>query len=121
MGRVLLAGLSRNAWSGIATAKFTALTDRTITIPRGCARSLRNAVGRATRPSRTSLRTVVAVAVPVFDSIGRIVSALNSSGHSKKMSKAKPVRERLPMLTEAARDISRELARLPGLALSAQL
>jgi len=123
MGRVLLAGLSteRLEWY-LATAKFTALTERTITDPA----RLRQVIAECRRAGYAAVEDelaygVVAVAVPVFDSIGRIVSALNSSGHSKKMSKAKLVRERLPMLTEAARDISRELARLPGLALSAQI
>jgi DNA-binding IclR family transcriptional regulator len=57
----------------------------------------------------------------VFDPKGRVVAALNSSSHSKRTNKTKLVRERLAMLTEVARQISRELAHLPGLALSAQV
>jgi IclR family pca regulon transcriptional regulator len=123
MGRVLLSGLSaeRLDWY-FRNAEIAPLTDRTITDPA----RLRQAIAECRRAGYAAVEDelaygVVAVAVPVFDSMGRIVSALNSSGHSKKMSKAKLVRERLPMLTEAARDLSRELARLPGLSLSAQV
>ena len=63
---------------------------------------------------------VVAVAVPVLDTAGRVVAALNSSGHTKRMTKAQLVRERLPMLRETSERISRELAHLPAFALSAQ-
>jgi IclR family pca regulon transcriptional regulator len=123
MGRVLLGGLGaeRLDWY-FATAELKALTDKTVTDPA----RLRALIAESRRAGYAAVEDelaygVVAVAVPVFDSIGRIVSALNSSSHSKKTSKAKLVRERLPMLVEAARDISRELARLPGLALSAQV
>jgi IclR family pca regulon transcriptional regulator len=64
---------------------------------------------------------VVAVAVPVHDQYGRVVAALNSSSHSRRVTKAKIVRERLAMLRQASRAISAELARVPGLSLSAQL
>ena len=63
---------------------------------------------------------VVAVAVPVYDQSRRVVAALNTSSHSKKISKAKLVRERLALLQELSEQISRELLRVPGLSLSAQ-
>ena len=63
---------------------------------------------------------VVAVAVPVYDQSQRVVAALNTSSHSKKISKAKLVRERLALLQELSAQISRELLRVPGLSLSAQ-
>jgi len=63
---------------------------------------------------------VVAVAVPVFDGTGRVVAALNSSSHSKKISKAELVRQRVGMLQEVSRQMSAELTRVPGLSLSAQ-
>jgi IclR family pca regulon transcriptional regulator len=123
MGRVLLAGLSpdRLAWY-FAHARITALTDRTVTdrdrlerLIADCRRSGYSAV------EDELAYGVVAVAVPVFDPKGRVVAALNSSSHSKRTNKTKLVRERLAMLTEVARQISRELAHLPGLALSAQV
>jgi IclR family transcriptional regulator, pca regulon regulatory protein len=58
--------------------------------------------------------------VPVTDPAGRVVAALNSSGHSKRMTKAQLVRDRLPMLRQVSREISSELALVPGLALSVQ-
>ena len=64
---------------------------------------------------------VVAVAVPVFDQASRVVAALNSSSHSKRTTKAKLVRERLPMLKKISAQISQELSRVPGLSLSAQM
>jgi IclR family pca regulon transcriptional regulator len=63
---------------------------------------------------------VVAVAVPVYDQSRRVVAALNTSSHSKKISKAKLVRERLALLQQLSEQISRELLRVPGLSLSAQ-
>jgi IclR family pca regulon transcriptional regulator len=123
MGRVLLGGLGpeRLDWY-FANAELAPLTDKTVVDPA----RLRQLVAESRRAGYAAVEDelaygVVAVAVPVFDSIGRNVSALNSSSHSKKTSKAKLVRERVPMLVEAARDISRELARLPGLALSVQV
>jgi hypothetical protein len=64
---------------------------------------------------------VVAVAVPVFDLRGRVVAALNSSSHSRRTTKARLVRDRLSMLRRASREISAELARVPGLSLSAEV
>jgi IclR family pca regulon transcriptional regulator len=62
---------------------------------------------------------VVAVAVPVFDQSARVVAALNSSGHSRRTNKAKLVRERFAMLQKVSREISADLASVPGLSLSA--
>jgi IclR family pca regulon transcriptional regulator len=63
---------------------------------------------------------VVAVAVPVLDHAGTVVAALNSSGHSKRITRAKLVRERLTMLRDVSRRISAELRGVSGLSLSAQ-
>ncbi len=64
---------------------------------------------------------VVAVAVPVFDQARRVVAALNSSSHSKKITKTKLVRERLAILQRFSNQISLELQRVPGLSLAAQI
>jgi DNA-binding IclR family transcriptional regulator len=56
----------------------------------------------------------------VYDASRRVVAALNSSSHSKKITKTKLVRERLTLLQELSAQISRELDRVPGLSLSAQ-
>jgi DNA-binding IclR family transcriptional regulator len=59
--------------------------------------------------------------VPVFDQQGRVVAALNSSSHSRRISKGKLVRERLKMLQQASQQISTDLATAPWLSLSAQI
>ena len=60
-----------------------------------------------------------ALAVPVFDQHRRVVAALNSSGHSRRVTKAKLIRERFTMLQQVSREISADLAGVPGLSLSA--
>ncbi|MDR2215930.1 MAG: helix-turn-helix domain-containing protein [Nevskiaceae bacterium] len=123
MGRVLLAGLgpARLRWY-FENAHFTALTSRTVTDPAKLARivaeSRRN--GCAVVDEELALG-VIAIAVPVYDGNGRVVAALNSSSHARRTDKAALVRERLPMLQQISRQISAEIARVPGIALSAQL
>ena len=122
-GRVLLAGLSAERLDKyFQTAKFVALTDQTVTDPA----KLRQAIDDSRRTGYSAVEDelaygVVAVAVPVFDPEGRVVAALNSSSHSKRITKTKLVRARLAMLQQVSRQISSELARVPGLALSAQV
>ena len=58
---------------------------------------------------------LVAVAVPVLGRDSRIVAALNSSGHSKRMGKCKLFREPVPILQAVSRKISDEIARISGL------
>ena len=123
MGRVLLAGLSpeRLAWY-FANVKLEPLTDRTVTDRARLERLIEECrrTGYAAVEDELAYG-VVAVAVPVVDQAGRVVAALNSSSHSKKYSKSQLVRERLSMLKEVSRQISRELAHLPGLSLGAQV
>jgi len=61
---------------------------------------------------------VVALAVPVHDQQGRVVAALNSSSHSSRITVANLVRERLDMLQGVSRQITKDLASVPGLSLS---
>jgi IclR family pca regulon transcriptional regulator len=122
MGRVLLAGLGPDRLAAyFERARIEALTSHTVTDPR----RLRRLVEECRRSGYAAVEDelalgVVAVAVPVLDSAGRVVAALNSSGHTKRMTKTQLVRERLPMLRATSERISRELAHLPALALSAQ-
>jgi len=123
MGRVLLAGLTPDRLDVyFRTQKFVALTEHTVTEPK----KLRQLIEECRRAGYSAVEDelaygVVAVAVPVFDLSGRVVAALNSSSHSRRMPKAKLVRDRLAMLKQASQQISAELARVPGLALSAQV
>lgn len=122
-GRVLLAGLSPDRLAKYwATATITALTDKTVTDRA----KLTKLIDECRRAGYSAIEDelaygVVAVAVPVYDQAGRVVAALNSSSHSKKMTKAKLVRERLSMLKQISAQISKELSRVPGLSLSAQM
>ncbi len=122
MGRVLLAGLSTEQLEQyFRTQKFVALTTQTVIEPK----RLHALIVECRRAGYSAVEDelaygVVAVAVPVFDQSGRVVAALNSSSHSRRVSKTSLVRQRLAMLRQASREISVELARLPGIALSAQ-
>ncbi len=120
-GRALLAGLAPERLQHyLDTATFEALTDRTIIDPL----RLRQLIEDCRRTGYAAVEDelaygVVALAVPVFDQYGRVVAALNSSSHSRRISKAKLVRERFNMLQKVSRQITADLAVVPGLSLSA--
>src|SRR5580692_4996954 len=120
-GRVLLAGLNAERLQRyFDTANLDALTDRTVTDPA----KLRQLIEDCRRTGYSAVEDelaygVVALAVPVFDQYGRVVAALNSSGHSRRVAKSKLIRERFTMLQEVSRRISADLASVPGLSLSA--
>jgi IclR family transcriptional regulator, pca regulon regulatory protein len=122
-GRALLAGLSAERLQHyFDTAILQALTDRTVTDPL----KLRQLIEDCRRSGYSAVEDelaygVVALAVPVFDQSGRVVAALNSSGHSRRVTKAKLIRERFAMLQDVSRRISADLAGLPGLSLSANV
>jgi IclR family transcriptional regulator, pca regulon regulatory protein len=120
-GRVLLAGLGADRLKLYFTrASLEALTDRTVTDPA----RLRQLIEDCRRTGHSAVEDelaygVVALAVPVLDQRGHVVAALNSSGHSRRITKNKLVRERFAMLQEISRQISADLASVPGLSLSA--
>lgn len=122
MGRVLLAGLGPERLKRyFDETNFIALTDHTVTdrtrlmkLVEDCRR-----VGYSAVEDELAYG-VVAVAVPVFDQSRKVVAALNSSSHSKKITKARLVRDRIPMLQKISAQISGELSRVPGLSLTAQ-
>jgi IclR family pca regulon transcriptional regulator len=119
-GRALLAGLSPERLQRyFDAATLEALTDRTVTDPvklRALVEECRRA-GYAAAEDELAYG-VVALAVPVFDHAGRVVAALNSSSHSRRITKAKLIRERFGMLKEVSARISKDLAGVPGLSLS---
>ena len=121
MGRVLLGGLGPDRLRAyFDQGGFAALTKHTLTDPTKLERRIDEArrLGYAAVEDELAYG-VVAVAVPVLDAAGRVVAALNSSSHSKKISRAELARERVGMLQEISAALSRELGRFPGLALSA--
>lgn len=123
MGRVLLAGLgAERLHEYFERASFEPLTKHTVTEPAKLIRRIEEARRSGYAAVEDELAYgVVAVAVPVFDATQRVVAALNSSSHSRKITRVELVRERVGMLQEASRDITRELGRFPGLSLSAQI
>lgn len=122
-GRVLLAGVSAERLQGyFEDAKFEPLTERTVTDPA----KLRILIEDCRRCGYSAVEDelaygVIALAVPVFDHQGRVVAALNSSGHSRRTTKKRLVRDRLAMLQQVSRQISKDLATVPWLSLSAQV
>lgn len=120
-GRVLLAGVREERLQRyFETAKIEALTDYTVTDPD----SLRSLIENCRHCGYSAVEDelaygVIAVAVPVFDDQGRVVAALNSSSHSRRTTRTQLVRERLAMLQQVSREISRDLSIVPWLSLGA--
>lgn len=121
MGRVLLAGLDEARLERyLKETRFQPLTEKTECEPA----KLRKVIAEVRRSGYSAVEDelaygVVAVAVPVVDRSGRVIAALNSASHSKRMSKARIVRERVKMLREVSALLSAELIRVPGLSLGA--
>jgi IclR family pca regulon transcriptional regulator len=121
-GRVLLAGVSEDRLQHyFESARLEALTERTVTD----VAKLRALIDESRRAGYSVVEDelaygVIALAVPVLDQQRRVVAALNSSSHSRRISRSKLVRERLSMLQQVSRQISTDLAIVPWLALSAQ-
>src|SRR6267378_4281753 len=88
-GRVLLAGLSAAGLETyFKTARLEALTDRTVVDPG----RLRQLIDDCRRSGYAAVEDelaygVVALGVPVFDHSRRVVAALNTSSHSRKITK----------------------------------
>jgi IclR family transcriptional regulator, pca regulon regulatory protein len=123
MGRVLLAGLSAESLANyFAKAKLERLTEKTVTDRS----QLERLIGDARRNGYCVIEEelsmgVVALAVPVVDSAGRVVAALNTSSHSRQTTAAALVAGRLATLQRISKAISGELANIPMLSLSAQV
>lgn len=120
-GRVLLAGLTTDRLRHyFATADLVALTEHTVTEQAKLKRLIEDCRRTGYSAVEDELAYgVVALAVPVFDHAHRVVAALNTSSHSRRISKVKLVRERCAMLQKVSAQISAELASIPGLSLSA--
>jgi IclR family pca regulon transcriptional regulator len=123
MGRVLLAGLGATGLDRYFDgAVIDPLTKYTVTDRE----QLRRIVEKCRRAGYSVVKDeldygVVALAVPVHDQQGRVVAALNTSSHSSRITAAKMVQERLDMLQAVSRQITKDLASVPGLSLSAGL
>jgi IclR family pca regulon transcriptional regulator len=123
MGKVLLAGMGTErlaAW--FEQSKLERLTERTIT-DRATLASQLDAVrrdGYATAEEEIAAGAV-SLAVPVRDAAGRVVAALNVSVHAHEASAAQLTAQHLAALRDASLAVSAEAARMPVIALSAQV
>jgi IclR family transcriptional regulator, pca regulon regulatory protein len=123
MGRVLLSGLTpERLQQYFEQARLEPLTDKTITDRK----QLEKIIETCRRDKYAVVEEelalgVVALAVPVYSSDGRIVAALNSSSHARKADGPTLIKERLALLQRISTAISAELARIPGLTLSASI
>jgi IclR family transcriptional regulator, pca regulon regulatory protein len=123
LGKVLLAGLSPEKLEAyFAKARLERLTENTVIDSAALTQQLeavrRN--GYASAEGEVS-PGVSAIAVPVLDAAGRIVAALNITAHAHEVTVAELAAKHLATLRQASQAISTEVARVPGLTLSAQI
>lgn len=123
LGKVLLAGLGPerlNAW--FERAQLERFTDRTITDRATLMQQIETArrEGYATAEEEVT-PGAAALAVPVRDAAGRVVAALNVSVHVREATAAQLVARHLAALRDASLAVSAEAARMPVIALSAQV
>lgn len=117
MGRVLLAALPDEARKAyLDTFEPAALTSRTLTDRAELGRELERvaAEGFATTVDQLDYG-ITALAVPIRDTEGRTIAALNSSGYTGLVTPEAMVRDRLPALRETAMHVSHQIARHPML------
>lgn len=113
-GRVLLADRSDDEIDAYLQGALPALTEETVTDPA----KLKKLVLAARKDGYAVVEDelaygVISLAVPLFDQHGRVVAALNSSGHSKRIDKKRIVAERLEMVREHGARISAEFRQVP--------
>ncbi len=123
LGKMLLAGLGPErlaAW--FERAQLERFTDRTITDRA----TLMQQIEAARRDGYATAEEEVtpgasALAVPVRDAAGRVVAALNVSVHVREATAQQLVARHLAALRDASLAVSAEAARMPVIALSAQV
>lgn len=123
LGKIMLAGLGTErlaAW--FEQSQLEGLTDRTITDRATLVQQLEvvRRDGYATAEGELA-SGIASLAVPVRDAAGRVVAALNVSVHSYEASAAQLVTRHLAALRDASLAVSAEAARMPVIALSAQV
>ncbi|WP_326523870.1 IclR family transcriptional regulator domain-containing protein [Sphingomonas sp.] len=113
-GRILLAARTDAEIDAYLKGPLPALTEETVTDPAALKKILAAARmdGYAVVEDELAYG-VISLAVPLHDENGRIVAALNSSGHSKRIDKERIVREQLAMVREHAGLISAEFRQVP--------
>lgn len=112
MGRVLLAHLPEADLDGyLSRTTLHKLTNHTITSEAGLREVLATVRARGWAAVDQELEAGVrSIAVPIRDSSGRVVAAINTSAHAARVPMRSLEREFLPRIQEAARQIDSELA-----------
>jgi len=119
MGKVLLAHAGDAAIAAFLAAPLARLTERTVTDAESFRARLAMVRERHYDSALDELDYgIVSVAVPVRDSAGQVVAAINCSTSTTRISQDELVRTRLPLLQDAADAIAAELRRFPMLARS---
>jgi IclR family pca regulon transcriptional regulator len=116
MGKVLLAFMPpAQLEEYLATAHLNPLTDRTIRDPQKLRAALEKVrrTGWATNDQESEIG-VRTVAVPIIDRAGHAVAAMNLAGHASRVSMRELRNNHLPVLLEAAHQISRALGMSPS-------
>lgn len=112
MGRVLLAGLPDDEFDGyLAGTDLAALTPHTVTDKR----KFRSLIGRVREEGYALVdqeleEGVRSIAAPISNDRGRVIAAMNVSGHASRVSVQRMRAEFLPRLLEAASEISERAA-----------
>lgn len=117
LGKVLLAFQPEDVVADyFARATLTGFTERTVTTRDALVARLHDVRANGYDTSLDELDYgLVSVAVPVFDAQRRIVSAINCSTSTTRISQDELVRTRLPLLRVAADEIGASLQRWPAL------
>jgi IclR family pca regulon transcriptional regulator len=117
MGRVLLADLPEDAldrW--LSRSPMIRYTEFTVTDPRQFRTALKTVRSKGYATVRDELFLgVTALAVPIVDSSGRAVAALNTSAYSGQFTERRLVQDRLASLKKASKEISELVIRHPTL------
>jgi IclR family pca regulon transcriptional regulator len=117
MGRILLADLSEDAldrW--LSRSPMIRYTEFTVTDPRQFRAALKAVRSNGYATVRDELFLgVTALAVPIVDSSGRAVAALNTSAYSGQFIERRLVQDRLTSLKKASKEISELVIRHPTL------
>jgi IclR family pca regulon transcriptional regulator len=122
MGKVLLAGLSPEKLAAyFAKAKLEPITSHTITDSAVLTQQIEAARRDGYAKSEEEVASAVAgIAVPVHDGTGNVVASLGIGVPMHEGNASQLVARHLDRLREASKAISAEVARVPGLALSAR-
>jgi IclR family pca regulon transcriptional regulator len=112
MGRVLLAHLPQAQLQRfLAAARLEKLTDRTETDPVKLGEILAEIAAQGWAIVDQELELGVrSAAVPIRDGRGRVIAAMNASGHATRVTIAQMKRQFVPVLLEATRRVSATLA-----------